>query len=82
MTIIFHDMINILMEEYVDHLLGKSVTQVNHLDILDKIFTWAKKYKLHLNLKKCVFGVTSRNLLGYIISQIGIKFYPKKVKTI
>ena len=40
------------------------------------------EYHLMLNPKKCVFGVTSGKLLGFIVSQHGIKIDPKKVKAI
>ena len=35
-----------------------------------------------LNPKKCIFGVTSRKLLGHIVSQKGIEADPKKIKAI
>jgi hypothetical protein len=35
-----------------------------------------------LNPKKCVFGVSSRKLLGYMISSRGIDANPKKVEAI
>jgi hypothetical protein len=35
-----------------------------------------------LNHKKCVFGVSSGNLLGYMVSSRGIDANPKKVETI
>ena len=35
-----------------------------------------------LNPKKCIFGVTSRKLLGQIVSQKGIEADPDKIKTI
>jgi hypothetical protein len=35
-----------------------------------------------LNHKKCVFGVSSRKLLGYMVSSRGIDTNPKKVEAI
>jgi hypothetical protein len=35
-----------------------------------------------LNPKKCVFGVSSRKLLGYMVSSQGIDANPKKVEVI
>lgn len=49
---------------------------------LGQIFNRMEGYKLCLNPKKCVFGVVSGNLLGYIISQRGIEVDPEKVKLI
>ena len=41
-----------------------------------------RKYRLSLNPSKCVFGVTSGNLLGYIVSKDGIAVDPDKVREI
>jgi hypothetical protein len=40
------------------------------------------KYKMMLNPKKCVFGVSSGKLLGYMVSSWGIDANPKKVEII
>ena len=37
---------------------------------------------MRLNPKKCTFGVTSRKLLGYMISERGIRADPDKTKAI
>ena len=82
MTTIFHDFMHILMEDYVDELLCKSPRRKNHLGILDQIFNTMESYKLRLNPKKCVFGVNSRKILGYVVSQRGIEVDLEKVKAI
>ena len=41
-----------------------------------------EKFQLRLNPKKCAFGVTSRKLLGFIISTKGKEVDPKKVQVI
>lgn len=46
----------------------------------EKIFEQLEKYKLRLNPKKSVFGVTYGKLLGFIISCRGIEVDPAKVK--
>jgi len=38
--------------------------------------------RLRLNPKKCVFRASSRKLLGFIVSQRGIKVDPSKVQAI
>jgi hypothetical protein len=40
------------------------------------------KYKMMLNPKKCVFGVSFGTLLGYMVSSRGIDANPTKVKAI
>jgi hypothetical protein len=55
---------------------------VDLLDDLKKTFDNLRKYKLMLNPKKCVFGVSSRKLLGYMVSSRGIDANPTKVEAI
>lgn len=81
MIAIFHDLKPITMEDYAD-LLGKSVMRGTHLDILSVVFDHLEKFKVKLNPKKCVFGVTSRKLLRYIVSQRGIEVDPAKIRAI
>jgi hypothetical protein len=38
MTTIFHDLLHVIMEDYVDDLLGKSKTRESHIPILTTIF--------------------------------------------
>ena len=47
-----------------------------------KLFKRLRKYQLRLNPAKCTFGVKSGKLLGFVISQKGIKVDPEKVKAI
>ena len=49
---------------------------------LQKFFKRIRFYKLWLNPKKCTFGVTSKNLLGFMVSQKGIEVDPNKIKAI
>lgn len=79
---IFHDMIHTFMEDYVDDLLAKSFTQVEHLGILDKIFQRLEQFQVRLNPKKCVVGVTPSKPLGYIVSVEGIEVDPVKIQAI
>jgi hypothetical protein len=56
-----------------------------HRDLLDDLketFDNVHKYKMMLNTKKCVFGVPSAKLLGYIVSARGIDAISKKVEAI
>ena len=69
MTYNFHDYIHDIMEDYVDDVLAKSKTKEDHPKVLVKIFDRLLEHNIHLNPKKCVFGVTSRKLLGFIISR-------------
>ena len=81
-TIIFHDMMHKTMEDYVDDTLVKSAKCNTHLQDLGPILDHMDKFSLRLNPKKCVFGITSGKLLGYIVSVKGIEVDLKKVQAI
>jgi hypothetical protein len=52
------------------------------LDDLWETFDNLYKYKMKLNPKKCVFGVSSGKLLGYMVWAQEIDANPKKVEAI
>ena len=70
------------VEVYVDDILVKSNDEVDHLNDLREIFNTLCKYKMKLNPTKCVFVVSSRKFLGFMVSQWGIKVNPDKIKAI
>ena len=57
------------MEVYVDDMLIKSKEAESHLDDLEETFKTLRRYQMKLNSTKCVFGVSSRKLLGFMVSQ-------------
>lgn len=79
---LFHVMMHKEIEVYVDDMISKSQTKEEHVIHLKKLFARLGKYILHMNPAKCTFGVRSRKLLGFIVSQKGIKVDPNKVKAI
>jgi hypothetical protein len=52
------------------------------LDDLKETFDNLCKFKMMLNPKKCVFGMSSGKLLSYMVSSQGIDANPKKVEAI
>ena len=56
MVALFHDMLHHEIEVYVDDMIGRSQTEEEHLDHLQKLFDRLKTYKLRLNPNKCTFG--------------------------
>ena len=66
---LFHDMMHKEVDVYVNDMMVKSKMREGHFEALDKFLASLKKYNLRLNPKKCVFGVTSRKLLGHIVSE-------------
>jgi hypothetical protein len=70
------------VEAYIDDVVVKSKKLGDLLDDLKENFDDLHKYKMMLNPKKCVFGVSSIKLLGYMISSRGIDVNLKKVEAI
>jgi hypothetical protein len=70
------------VEAYIDDIVVKSEKHGGLLDDLKETFDNLHKFKMILNPKKCVFGVLSGKLLGYMVSSRGIDANPKKVEAI
>ncbi|KAL6345765.1 hypothetical protein AAG906_017513 [Vitis piasezkii] len=81
-TTLFHDMMHWDVEVYVDNMMVKSRDRVDHLATLERFFERIRQFKLRLNPKKCTFGVISRKLLGYMVSERGIEADPDKIRAI
>ncbi|XP_077215660.1 uncharacterized protein LOC143850288 [Tasmannia lanceolata] len=81
-TTLLHDMMHKEVEVYVDDMIVKAKTREEHVVSLRKFFQRIQKYQLRLNPNKCVFGVTSGKLLGFLVSQRGIEVDPQKIKAI
>ena len=70
------------VEVYVDDMIVKSQDRADHLATLQRFFERIRQLRLRLNPKKCTFGVTSRKLLGHIVSEQGIEVDAEKIKAI
>jgi hypothetical protein len=70
------------VEAYIDDVVVKSKKREDLLDDLKETFNNLRKYKMMLNPKKYVFGVSSEKLLDYMVSYRGIDVNPKNVKVI
>ena len=77
-----HDLIHKEVEVYVDDMIVKSKDCEGHVLVLRKFFERIQFYKLQLNSKKCTFGVISRKLLRFMVSQRGIEVDLEKIKAI
>lgn len=62
---IFIDMLHHEMEDYVDDNIVKAKTKKDHLSILLKVLQRCTSYNLWLNPKKCTFGISSDQFLGF-----------------
>ena len=82
MNKMFHNQIGRNVEVYIDDMLVKTKDEDRHLDDLEETFKTLIKYRIKLNPSKCVFGVSSRKFLGFMVSQKGIEANPDKIKAI
>jgi hypothetical protein len=70
MILIFHDLLGIIVEIYINDIVVKSS------------FEKMRQYKLKMNPPKCLFGVSARKFLGINVHEKGIEIDPKRVEAI
>jgi hypothetical protein len=78
----FKRQLNKNVEAYVDDVVFQTRNSSTLIDDLEETFASLREYRWKLNLNKCVFGVPSGKLLGFIISQRGIEANPEKISAI
>jgi hypothetical protein len=82
MNLIFHDLLGIILEIYIDDIVVKSDSTDNHLDDLCLALERMCRYGLKMNLLRCVFVVSAGKVLGFIIHEHGIEINPTKIEYI
>jgi hypothetical protein len=82
MNLIFHDLLGVMMEVYIDDVVVKSVGFKEHMTNLKLSLERMKKYGLRMNPLKCAFGLISGRFLGFIVHEHGIQIDPKKIESI
>jgi hypothetical protein len=78
----FKRQLNKNVEAYVDDVVVKTRNSSMLIDDLEETFASLREYRWKLNPNKCVFGVPSSKLLGFIIIHRGIEANPKKISAI
>ena len=78
----FADQLPRNVEAYVDDVVVKTKTQDQFITDLEETFNSLRKFRWKLNPTKCVFGVPSGKLLGFIVSNRGIEANPEKINAI
>jgi hypothetical protein len=78
----FKRQLNKNVEAYVDDVVVKTKNSNTLIADLEETFASLREYRWKLNPKKCVFGVPSGKLLGFIISHRGIEANPEKISAI
>jgi hypothetical protein len=69
MNLIFHDLLGIIVEVYIDDIVVKSAGDGSHLADLRLAFEKMCRYKLKMNPLKCDFGVSDGKLLCFIVHE-------------
>jgi hypothetical protein len=82
MNLIFYNLLEVLMEVYIDDVVVKSVGFEEHMTDLKLMLERMMKCGLWMNPLKCTFGVTSGRFLGFIVHEHGIQIDPKKIESI
>jgi hypothetical protein len=82
MNLIFHGLLGIILEHYIDDLIVKSDNVDGHLADLRLALEIMRRYGLKMNPLKCVFGVSAGKFLGFIIHENGIEIDAKKIESI
>jgi hypothetical protein len=70
------------IEAYVDDMVIKTRNSDNLIADLEETFSSLRRFRWKLNPTKCIFGVPSGKLLGFIISNRGIEANPVKIMAI
>jgi len=70
------------VQAYVDDMVVSSQQREQHVIDLEELFTTIAKYRLKLNLEKCVFGVEAGKFLGFLVTERGIEANPEKCAAI
>ena len=81
-TLIFSDMLHKQVEDYVNDLVVKAKNPFKHLLHLRQVFERCREHNLRMNPSKCVFGVSSRNFLGFFAHHRGVDLDPTKARAI
>jgi hypothetical protein len=82
MNLIFHDVLGIILEVYIDDVVVKSESMDGHLADLHLALERMRRYGLKMNPLKCVFGVSAGKFLRFIIHEHGIEIDPTKIESI
>ena len=69
-------------EAYVDDVVVKTKEFDSFIPDLEETFNSLRSFRWKLNPTKCVFGVPSGKLLGFIVSHRGIEANPEKINAI
>jgi hypothetical protein len=78
----FGDLIRDKVEVYVDDIVVKTKRGSTLVEDLTLVLDKLRATRTKLNPDKCVFGVSTGKLLGFLVSYRGIEANPEKIKAI
>jgi hypothetical protein len=78
----FGDLIRDRVVVYVDDIVVKTKIGSTLVEDLTLVFDRLRATRMKLNPDKCVFGVSTGKLLGFLVSHRGIEANPEKIKAI
>jgi hypothetical protein len=81
-NLIFHDLLRVMMEVYIDDVVVKSVSSKEHMTDLKLSLDRMKKYGLRMNPLKCTFKVTLGRFLWFIVHEHARQIDSKKIESI
>jgi hypothetical protein len=73
MNYIFHDLIGKVVEIYIDDVVVKSASVEGHLEDVWQVLQRTRRFRLKMNPKKCAFGVSAGQFLGFLVHEKGIE---------
>jgi hypothetical protein len=83
MNLIFHDLLGIILEIYIDgFVVVKSDSMDSHLADLHLALERMRRHGLKMSPLKCSFNVSAGKFLGFLIHEHGIEIDPKKIESI
>jgi hypothetical protein len=81
MNLMFHELLGIIVDAYIDDIVVKSISLDSHLADLHLASEKLHQYGLKIYPLKCAFGVSAGKFLGFIIHEHGIEIDPKWVES-
>ncbi|XP_022893708.1 uncharacterized protein LOC111408138 [Olea europaea var. sylvestris] len=76
------ELIEKMIEGYVDDMVVKSKQVNSHVSDLEGVFSTLWRYNIKLNPAKCAFGVASGKFLGFMITNREIEANPDKIQAL
>jgi hypothetical protein len=70
------------IQVYIDDMVITTRKEESLISDLQETFDNLDRYKLKLNPTKCSFGVSTGQLLGFLVSARGIEANPEKIQAI